>query len=193
MEAICWLKITDYMRGWMRKTLCCGMKIGNEPVISLSSIHGAGEVLGFGVEDELPEHGIPGNAMSATWRCALEVGLEYDQDVMESMYGVTEDTLQQYLPIACPRNSMTVDGIMRAWTNDTCFGKEQSTALLKLIREAFWEAVGRYSEQYAQEHTGEQYAQVEMIEAFCKATDTDDSYVEAMRREWQRRNKRVGD
>ena len=39
MEAICWLKVTDYMRGWVRCALGCGMRIGNELVISLSSIH----------------------------------------------------------------------------------------------------------------------------------------------------------
>lgn len=191
MGAICWLKVTDYMRGWMRKALGCGTKIGKEPLISLYQIMGAKEVLGIGIDDELPEHGTPGNAMSATWRCALEMGLEYDPVTMECMYGVTEETLQQYLPIACPPTAMTVDGIMRAWTNDTCFGREQTIALQKLLREAFWTAVGQYSEWYAQEHTGEKYAQVEMIEAFCKETKTDDMYVEAMRREWQRRNKRI--
>ena len=134
MGAICWLKVTDYMRGWMRKALGCGTKIGKEPLISLYQIMGAKEVLGIGIDDELPEHGTPGNAMSATWRCALEMGLEYDPVTMECMYGVTEETLQQYLPIACPPAAITVDGILRAWTNDTCFGREQTIALQKLLR-----------------------------------------------------------
>ena len=190
MEAICWLKVTDYMRGWARCALGCGTKIGKEPLISLYQIMGAKEVLEIGTDDDLPDHGTPGNAMSATWRCALEVGLEYDPATMECIYGVTEETLEQYLPIACPPTAMTVNGISRAWTNDTCFGREQAMALQKLLREAFWTAVGQYSKQYAQEHRGEKYAQVEMIEAFCRETKTDDMYVEAMRREWQRRNKR---
>ena len=190
METICWLKVTDYMRGWARCALGCGTKIGKEPLISLYQIMGAKEVLEIGTDDDLPDHGTPGNAMSATWRCALEVGLEYDPATMECIYGVTEETLEQYLPIACPPTAMTVDGISRAWTNDTCFGREQAMALQKLLREAFWTAVGQYSKQYAQEHRGEKYAQVEMIEAFCRETKTDDMYVEAMRREWQRRNKR---
>ena len=191
MEAICWLKVTDYMRGWMRKALGCGTKIGKEPLISMYQITGAKEVLETGTDEELPEHGTPGNAMSATWRCALEVGLEYDPATMECIYGVTEETLEQYLPIACPPTAMTVDGIMRTWTHDTCFGREQTIALQKLLREAFWAAVEQYSKQYAQEHAGKKYAQVEMIEAFCRETKTDDMYVEAMRREWQRRNKRI--
>lgn len=190
METICWLKVTDYMRGWARCALGCGTKIGKEPLISLYQIMGAKEVLEIGTDDDLPDHGTPGNAMSATWRCALEVGLEYDPATMECIYGVTEETLEQYLPIACPPTAMTVNGISRAWTNDTCFGREQAMALQKLLREAFWTAVGQYSKQYAQEHRGEKYAQVEMIEAFCRETKTDDMYVEAMRREWQRRNKR---
>ena len=190
METICWLKVTDYMRGWARCALGCGTKIGKEPLISLYQIMGAKEVLEIGTDDDLPDHGTPDNAMSATWRCALEVGLEYDPATMECIYGVTEETLEQYLPIACPPTAMTVNGISRAWTNDTCFGREQAMALQKLLREAFWTAVGQYSKQYAQEHRGEKYAQVEMIEAFCRETKTDDMYVEAMRREWQRRNKR---
>lgn len=190
METICWLKVTDYMRGWARCALGCGTKIGKEPLISLYQIMGAKEVLEIGTDDDLPDHGTPGNAMSATWRCALEVGLEYDPATMECIYGVTEETLEQYLPIACPPTAMTVNGISRAWTNDTCFGREQAMALQKLLREAFWTAVGQYSKQYVQEHRGEKYAQVEMIEAFCRETKTDDMYVEAMRREWQRRNKR---
>ena len=190
METICWLKVTDYMRGWARCALGCGTKIGKEPLISLYQIMGAKEVLEIGTDDDLPDHGTPGNAMSATWRCALEVGLEYDPATMECIYGVTEETLEQCLPIACPPTAMTVNGISRAWTNDTCFGREQAMALQKLLREAFWTAVGQYSKQYAQEHRGEKYAQVEMIEAFCRETKTDDMYVEAMRREWQRRNKR---
>lgn len=190
METICWLKVTDYMRGWARCALGCGTKIGKEPLISLYQIMGAKEVLEIGTDDDLPDHGTPGNAMSATWRCALEVGLEYDPATMECIYGVTEETLEQYLPIACPPTAMTVNGISRAWTNDTCFGREQAMALQKLLREAFWTAVGQYSKQYAKEHRGEKYAQVEMIEAFCRETKTDDMYVEAMRREWQRRNKR---
>ena len=190
METICWLKVTDYMRGWARCALGCGTKIGKEPLISLYQIMGAKEVLEIGTDDDLPDHGTPGNAMSATWRCALEVGLEYDPATMECIYGVTEETLEQYLPIACPPTAMTVNGISRAWTNDTCFGREQAMALQKLLREAFWTAVGQYSKQYAQEHRGEKYAQVEMIEAFCRETKTDDMYVETMRREWQRRNKR---
>lgn len=190
VETICWLKVTDYMRGWARCALGCGTKIGKEPLISLYQIMGAKEVLEIGTDDDLPDHGTPGNAMSATWRCALEVGLEYDPATMECIYGVTEEALEQYLPIACPPTAMTVNGISRAWTNDTCFGREQAMALQKLLREAFWTAVGQYSKQYAQEHRGEKYAQVEMIEAFCRETKTDDMYVEAMRREWQRRNKR---
>ena len=191
METICWLKVTDYMRGWARCALGCGTKIGKEPLISLYQIMGAKEVLEIGTDDDLPDHGTPGNAMSATWRCALEVGLEYDPATMECIYGVTEETMEQYLPIACPPTARTVNGISRAWTNDTCFGREQAMALQKLLREAFWTAVGQYSKQYAQEHRGEKYAQVEMIEAFCRETKTDDMYVEAMRREWQRRNKRI--
>lgn len=190
MDTICWLKITDYMQGWLKSTLCGGKKVRNMPVISVRHIEGAREVMMMPAEDELPDGGAPGNAISATWRNALESGIIIDPKTMEKEYGVTREVLRQYLPIECPKHAVTKDGIIRQWTNDTCFGKQQATALLRLLREAFWQAVGEFSEEYSREHAGEKYAQVEMIESFCKETHTDDVYAEAMRREWQRRQKR---
>ena len=60
----------------------------------------------------------------------------------------------------------------------------------QLLRDAFWEAVERFDSAYAQKMGGKDYPAVDMIEAFCAETKTPDLYVDAMRREWQRRQKR---
>lgn len=188
---ICWLRVTDYMQGWLR-TECGGtLTVKGEPVLSVRYLPGMREVMMMETDDELPGVGAQANSMSDTWRNALEAGITIDAATMEKEYGVTREVLRQYLPIACPRKTVSKDGIIRPWTNDTCFGKKQTIELLKVLREAFWRAVGEFSERYAHEHQGEKYAQVEMIEAFCRETKTEDTYVEAMRREWQRRLKRV--
>lgn len=189
MDNICWLKITDYMHGWARKTLGGTRMIKNQPMLSVRHLDGVPDVLMMGVDDELPDGGKPGNAMSATWRNALEAGIVIDPAAMESEFGATREVLEQYMPIACPVNAVSKDGVIRPWTEDTCFGKQQAIALQRLIREEFWKAVGEYSKEYARKHRGEKYAQADMIEAFCKEYRTDDIYVEAIRREWLRRLK----
>lgn len=187
---ICWLRVTDYMQGWMRTALGGSMSVKGQPVLSVRLLDGVREVMMMPTNDEMPKGGVQDAAMSATWRNALEAGLALDPAVMEKEFGASRELLRQYVPIACPRKSVSKDGILRPWTNDTCLGKRQAIALTRLLRDEFWKAVERFSEEYAGEHQGEKYAQVEMIEAFCKATHTDDTHVEAMRREWQRRCKR---
>lgn len=188
MSNICWLKITDYIRGWARHTLGTHMRVHGEPVISVAQLPGAQEALAMEAVEGLPI-GNPGNAISATWMNALQTGAALDPQAIELEYGITPDYLRQYLPIACPDNAFTDDGIFRPWTHDIAFGDKQSTALQKVLRNAFWTAVQKFSVRYQRQQHGRHYAQIEMIEAFCKATRTDDIYAEAMRREWQRRLK----
>lgn len=185
------MRITDYMRGWARVTLGGPGKVKDEPVLHIKDLKGIDSVLLMTADDELPEKDGLCNVICDTWHAALDIGLNVDPRGTEREFGVTRDTLRQYLPVACPQNAVTEDGIIRPWDSDTGFGKKQATALLKLIREAFWAAVGNYSSEYEKLHQGENYAQVEMIESFCKDYRTDEVYVEAMRREWQRRLKRV--
>lgn len=188
---ICWLKITDYMRGWIRSTLGGTQTVKGQPVISVHYLPGASEIMMMPTVDVLPGNGKLGIAISATWRNALDAGIAIDAATIESEYGVTREILRQYMPIACPRRAVSKDGIIRPWTNDTCFGKKQAMELLRLLRDAFWSAVWEFSARYAEERPGEKYAQVEMIEAFCRLSRTDDLYIEAIRREWQRRVKRA--
>ena len=190
MEPICWLKITDYMRGWARMALGGPKRVKDDPVIQVQNLEGAQPVLMMATDNELHSGDVPGNVICDTWHAALEVGLEMDACGMEREFGVTRELLSQYLPVACPPYAVADNGTVHPWDSDTSFGQQQAAALLRLIREAFWRAVGDFSRWYQREHAGEHYAQVEMIEAFCKRYQTDDVYVEAMRREWQRRCKR---
>ena len=190
VPAICWLRVTDFMRVWVENELGGEARVGEQRVVCVQHLPGAREVLRMETTDELPGSRMVGNAISVTWHKALEAGMAFDTATMEREYGVTKDAFKLFVPIECPKMALTKNGVLRPWTVDTCFGVKQTTALQRLLREAFWQSVGEFAEKYAAMRQGEKYAQVDMIEAFCEQTDTPDMYAEAMRREWQRRQKR---
>lgn len=129
--------------------------------------------------------------MSATrWGC-IDAGLTLDARTVERLYGISREELALYMPIECPKVCLTSEGVLRPWTTDTCFGRQQTTALQQLLREAFWQGVAEYDREYARRQEGRKYAAVDMIEAFCREMETSDLYVDALRREWQRRCKRA--
>lgn len=191
LPAISWLRVTDFLVGWIKCELSGGARVLNQRVVCLGHLKGAKAVLRMEtVEDTAMEPGVIGGAMSATRYNCVSAGLTLNPAVVQQMYGITEDDLRLFVPIECPRLALTENGVLRPWTNDTCFGAKQATTLHRLLREAFWQSVGEFAEKYAREHQGEKYAQEDMIEAFCKETNTDDIHVPALRREWQRRQKR---
>lgn len=190
MEQICWLRITDYMREWARTTLGSPKRVKGEPVLDILSLEGVQSVLLMPTSDGLPGFGSLGNAMCDTWHAALTVGLDMDAQGMEKEFGITREMLVQYIPVACPAVAITTDGSTHPWNRDTSFGKQQAAAILRLIRDAFWSVVGNYAIQYEDANFGIKYAQIDMLESFCKDYRINDTYLEAMRREWQRRCKR---
>ena len=103
---------------------------------------------------------------------------------------MTKELLKLYVPIECPKMCLTKNGVLRPWTLNVCFDKEQATALQKLLRREFWKAVEKYNAEYARKMGGKKYPAIDMIEDFCMDTETPDMYTEAIRREWQRRCKR---
>lgn len=187
---IVWLKMTDYMHGWLQHELSGAVSVGGQHVICVQHLPGARDVLRMETMEDMMEPRKVQNAMSSTRRNCVAAGLELEPQVVERLYGMTEKTLQTFVPVECPRMCMTRNGVLRPWTLDTCLGKEQASALQRLLKQAFWDAVKRFDVEYASESDGEPYPAVEMIEAFCSATRTPDLYVDAMRREWQRREKR---
>ncbi len=60
-----------------------------------------------------------------------------------------------------------------------------------MLRQEFWKAVEEFDAEYKRKMNGERYPAVDMVEEFCLENETPDMYVDAIRREWQRRQKRV--
>ena len=192
LPAVAWLKVTDYMHGWMQWELGGEISVRGQRVICVQLLEGARDVLRMETTDDTLEPEMVVNAMSAKRRNCIEAGLTLDSKAVERLYGMTQEKLKLFVPIECPKNCLTRNGVLRPWTLNVCFGKEQARALQNLIREEFWSAVNSYDIQYARQQEGCKYPATNMIEAFCKATRTPDVYVAALRREWQRRKKRLG-
>lgn len=190
VPAICWLKITDYMRGWMEYELGCEVRAGEHRVICVQHLPGARAILRMETREETMERRPVGNTMSATMRNCIEEALKIEPTTVERAYGMTKERLEEYMPIECPKNCITNTGVLRPWTLNVYFGKEQTKELLALLRGEFWKAVEEFDSQYKIKRKGRWYPAVDMIEDFCAETNTPEIHVEALRREWQRRQSR---
>ena len=190
MPAVAWLRVTDYMHGWLERELGCELRAHGQRVLSVQHLEGAREILRMQTVEDMMERKSLDIAVSATRRNCLDAGLAIDPDTMAQMWGTTKEALKQYMPIECPRMCLTRNGVLRPWTLDVCFGKDQARQLQKLLRAEFWKAVEAFDREYAEQEEGRKYPAKEMVEEFCAATGTPDMYVEAIRREWQRRVKR---
>lgn len=188
---IVWLKVTDFMHGWLQNELGGGARVRELRVVSVQHLHGARKVLRMETFEDMMEKRPVENAMSATRYGCYAEGLVIDADVMAKEYGVTQEQLRLFLPVECPKMCLTKNGVLRPWTHDVCLGKEQASALIRIVREAFWQAVTEYDQEYSRLLEGKPYPAIDMIEAFCQETQTPDLYIPAMRREWQRRQKRA--
>ena len=190
LPPIVWLKVTDYMHGWLQWELGGALRIRDRRVISILHLPGVRDVM----RDEIvTEKNCPmpvGNSLSALWKNCIETGIELDESTTSQMYGIDREALSLYAPIECPKMCLTESGVIRPWINDVNLSPRQAGALQKIIRNEFWSAVVEFAERYAQKHEGEKYAQIEMIENFCQSTKTPEMYAETIRREWQRRVKR---
>ena len=187
---IVWLKMTDYMHGWLQYELGGGARVGAQRVVCVQHLPGARKILRMETSEDVQEGKIVGNSMSDTWKNCIEAGINLDADAVKREYGMTRENLRLFVPIECPKMCMTKDGVLRPWTLDVTFGREQSTAMQRLLREAFWKAVEEYDDAYRKKMEGRKYPAIDMIEDFCADTDTQDIHAEAIRREWQRRCKR---
>ncbi len=183
--------MTDYMHGWLQHELGGAARIKEQPVICVQHLPGVRNVLRMESEEEPTVNSPVVNSMSATWRNCLEAGIRLDASAVEREYNITREGLKLFVPIECPKMCMTKNGVLRPWTLDVNFGQRQATAMLRLLRAAFWKAVEEFADNYERQMQGRKYAQIDMIEAFCKETETPDMYAESMRREWQRRQKRL--
>ena len=187
---IVWLKMTDYMHGWLQYELGGGARIKDQKVVCVQHLPGARSILKMESLEDMMERGPVGNAMSATRKNCICAGLEIDPDVMEREYKATKELMKLFVPIECPKMCLTKKGVLRPWTLDVGLQKDQATAMQRLLRNEFWNAVKEFDERYAEDMGGEKYPAREMVEEFCRETETPGLYVEAIRREWQRRCKR---
>lgn len=186
--AVTWLRVTDYMHNWLEQEFGCNVRIHGRQMICLQDIKGAREVLRMETSEDIvlkqkPTYG----SMSATRYSCIHAGLRIDPCVVKDLYGIDNEEMEFYMPIECPRRCITKHGVLRPWTNDVCFGRQQTNAMQKLIREEFFRVLDDYSDDYALEHHGEKYTSIDILEGFCKFTGTSDIYIPTIRREWQRR------
>jgi len=188
--SIAWIKMTGYIRDWLKYEFGGRAQVNGVPVICIQHLRGARDVLRMETETDVMDRDEPEQSISAAKYSCIDAALRIDTGTVERLYSMTREELAQYVPVECPRLCMTQDGVLRPWTDNVRFGQRQAAALQRLVREAFWEAVREYDQDYALAAEGKRYAAIDMIEAFCKDTGTRDTYVEEIRREWQRRVKR---
>lgn len=191
MPPIVWLKMTDYMLGWLQHELGGGASVCGMRVICVQHLPGARKILRMETAEDVQSGDAVVNSMSDTWKNCLEAGIDLDASAIESTYGLTREGLKVFVPVECPKICLTKDGVLRPWTLDVTFGREQASAMQRLLRDAFWKAVDEYDAGYRKKMDGRKYPAIDMIEDFCAETGTQDIYADAMRREWQRRCKRA--
>ena len=187
LPQVAWLKVTDYMHGWLQRELGGAAKIGEQRVVCLQHLPGAREALRMETDEDLMDVKPVGNAMSATRRNLVNLGIAFDKEVMEAFYGVTAEQLKLFVPIECPDRCMTKYGVLREWTNEVSFGHKQAGALQQVVRAGYWEAVGEFNAEFARRLGRNDYTSIEMVEAWCKETGTSEVHAEAIKREWNRR------
>jgi hypothetical protein len=188
MPPICWLRVTDFMHVWMENEIGCAVKVRGQKVLCVQHLDGVRELMKMETTDDMemrPNKIL--NTMSASRKNMLEAGMDIDEAYIEQEYGVTKQALKLFMPIECPKMCLTKDGVLRPWTLDVCLGKDQASALQRLMRNAFWRAVENFNTAYALKVNTTKYADVDMIEDFCAETRTPDVYADTIRREWQRR------
>lgn len=191
LPSIVWLKMPDYMHGWLQYELGCAVRIKDQRVVCVQHLPGAREILRMETVDDVELNPMKiGSSMSATRKNVLDAGLVLDASVIEREYGITPETMKMFVPIECPQLCLTPHGVLRLWTLDVNLGRHQANELQRLLRTTFWQAVEEHNADYARRMDGAKYPTIEMIEDFCRTTGTPDVYIEAIKREWNRRTAR---
>lgn len=192
LPVICWLRVTDYMQGWVQNELGGEAKAYGQRVVSVQHLPGARNVMRMETNEETMAPRQVGIAMSATLRNCIDAGLILDAEAVERMYGITKEALALFVPVECPRLALTKNGVLRPWTNDVCFGRTQARAMEKLLFREFWKAVAEFDKEYAEKMNGKKYPAKDMVEAFCDISGTYSYHVDTIRREWMRQREKIG-
>ncbi len=193
MPAIVWLRVTEFIRGWLDYEFGSKVMVNGRRVVCLQHLDGVRDILRMETVDEVElSPDLPVElSLSASRYGVISAAMTLSPEATERIYHLSLEQMQQFVPIECPRLRLTQEGLLREWGGDAMLGDAQAKALLRLLRHYFWEGVEGFARRYASEHEGEKYAQEDMIEAFCRMTKTSELHIEAIRREWQRRCKRA--
>ena len=193
MPAIAWLRVTEFIRGWLDYEFGSKVMVNGRRVVCLQHLDGVRDILRMETVDDMElSPNLPVElSLSASRYGVISAAMTLSPEATERMYNLSPEQLLQFVPVECPRLRLTEEGLLREWGGDAMFGEQQAKELLRLLRHYFWEGVEQFARRYALQHEGERYAQEDMIEAFCKMTKTSELHIEAIRREWQRRAKRT--
>jgi hypothetical protein len=193
MPAIAWLRVTEFIRGWLDYEFGSKVMVNDRRVVCLQHLDGVRDILRMETVDDVElSPDLPVElSLSASRYGVVSAAMTLSPEVTERVYHLSLEELLSFVPIEVPRVRLTEEGLLREWGGDAMLGDAQAKALLRLLREAFWEDVEQFARRYARQREGEKYAQEDMIAAFCKLTKTSELHIEAIRREWQRRCKRA--
>ena len=84
---IVWLKVTDYMHGWLEWELGCAARIRDQRVVCLQDITGARDVLRMETVEDVMDRRPVASAMSATRRNCIMAGMVRMHRRLPSMSG----------------------------------------------------------------------------------------------------------
>jgi len=193
MPAIAWLRVTEFIRGWLDYEFGSKVQVNGRRVVCLHHLDGVRDILRMETVDDMElSPDLPVElSLSASRYGVISAAMTLSPEATERLYHLSLEELLSFVPIEVPRVRLTEEGLLRPWGGDAMFGEQQAKELLRLLRQYFWESVEQFARRYAREHEGEKYAQEDMIAAFCKMTKTSELHIEAIRREWQRRAKRT--
>lgn len=190
--AVCWLKVTDYLHDWVRHELCGSLTIHDQPIVCLQHLEGVRDIMRMEVTEDIELNiETAKNTLSAQRYRIIKAGLEINEEATTRMYGIGKAHLALYMPVECPAVCLTADGVLRSWTGDVCFSHQQSVMLQRLLRDMFFDTLTDYDRQYAGNRQHRPYPAIDMIETFCEEMGINDTYADVIRREWQRRRKKL--
>ena len=183
---VAWLHITGYMHDWLFNEFGGSVRLHGKPVVSISHLPGARDVLRMETHDDMTEPATNRLSLSSMRMDCIMAGSVISKATVEQMYGVTSEQVKMFIPVECPKMALTKYGVLRPWSRTIAFGKRQATALYRLLFNAFWKRVEDYDEMLRESGIVPETA-ISMIEGFCEATGTSEVWAEDLRREWQRR------
>lgn len=189
LPATAWLRVTDYIHGWLQHELGGAIRIGEQYVVCVQHLQGARKILRMETVEDMARGVLVKGAMSGTMHNCIQAGMKIDAGAVQDLYGISVQDMKLYVPIECPKMCLTANGVLRPWTLEVCFSKEQAQQLLALLRGEFWKAVAEFDRMYAAETGDTGYPVIDMVEEFCKFTGTASYHAETIRREWLRQRR----